>query len=282
MTSLFSSTPYPPFTLAYPHLSQMLDSLLSAPVSSPSSTFTLPTSTVMSTVSANTSPYSSTLPPTPSLLSSANFSATHSSFAPLPLSPQEAVATSSHLQEFAAVRQLTHDLQQRKPRHSKRLQLPPGETGISTKHIVHTAVYKQKLTQYNNALKLYEQYITQLLSEQATELNRIYNNVNSIVKNLKNPSKLLNFKSPAFKTTQFLPLRIHTLSDICYNCFQCYPLRWSHLPHNHCTRSFFPLSPSSLALIPIKVESITPPTSQNSLNDLTLLMTSLQDDDYCF
>ena len=140
MTSLFSSTPYPPSTLAYPHLSQMLESLFSAPVSSTLSTFTQPTTTVMSTVSANTSPSSSTLPPTSSLLSGANFRATHSSSAPPPFLPGEAVATSPHLHEFSAARQLTHDLQQGKPRHRKSPQLPPGETGTSTKHIVHIAV----------------------------------------------------------------------------------------------------------------------------------------------
>ena len=42
----------------------------------------------------------------------------------LPLLPPGAVATFSHLQQYAAVRQLTNDLQQRKPRHPKRLQLP--------------------------------------------------------------------------------------------------------------------------------------------------------------
>ena len=41
------------FHAEVPHLNQMLDSLFSAPASTTSSTFTLPTSTVISTVSAN-------------------------------------------------------------------------------------------------------------------------------------------------------------------------------------------------------------------------------------
>ena len=68
-------------------------------------------------------------------------SATQSSpSAPLPLLPQDAVATSPHLQQFSADRHLTLDLQQRKPHHPKRPQLPPGETGTPTKREVHSAV----------------------------------------------------------------------------------------------------------------------------------------------
>ena len=49
------------------------------------------------------------------------------------------------LQQYSAVRQLTSDSQQRKPRDSKRPQTPPYEAGSSTKRIVHTAVNEQKL-----------------------------------------------------------------------------------------------------------------------------------------
>ena len=66
---------------------------------------------------------------------------------PLPLLPQDAVATSPHLQQLSAVRHLTHDLQQRKSRHPKRPQMPPAETGTPTKRLVHTIVNKQKLNQ---------------------------------------------------------------------------------------------------------------------------------------
>ena len=69
-----------------------------------------------------------------------------------------------------------------KARHSKRPHLPPSDAGTPSKRIVHTAVNKQKLTQYNNALKQHEQYINQPLSEQATELNKkIFTNVDAIV-----------------------------------------------------------------------------------------------------
>ena len=43
---------------------------------------------------------------------------------PLTLLPQDAVATSALLQQFSAVRQLTHNLQQRKPRHPKHPHCP--------------------------------------------------------------------------------------------------------------------------------------------------------------
>ena len=49
--------------------------------------------------------------------------------------------------------------------------------------LVHTAVYKQKLNQYNEALKHHEQYIDQLLSEQAAELTKIIINVDTTVNN---------------------------------------------------------------------------------------------------
>ena len=153
MTSPPASTPYPSSTLQYPHLDQMLDSRMSATVSSTSSTFTLPTSTVISnSLSSNTIPFSWPLPPIWSVLPTATQSSTS---LPLPLLPHDAVATSAHLQQFSAIRQLTRILQQRKPRHPERQHLPPGEAGSPTKRIAHTAVYKQKLTQYHIALKLH-------------------------------------------------------------------------------------------------------------------------------
>ena len=123
--------------------------------------------------------------------------------------PEAAVGTSSHLQQFSAVRQLTQDLQQRKPGLSKRLQPPPGDAGTPTERNIHTAVYKQKLDQYNNALKLCEQYLNQRLSEPATEINKNNNNVNAIVNNIQTPSSLAKYKSSAYNTTQLPPLRIY-------------------------------------------------------------------------
>ena len=66
------------------------------------------------------------------------------------------------------------------------------------------------MTQYNNALNLYEHYSIQLLSEQAIELNKINNNVDVIVNNSQTTSKLAKTKSPAVYTTlQLLPFHIH-------------------------------------------------------------------------
>ena len=83
---------------------------------------------------------------------------------------------------------MTRALQQQKHhRHPKRPKLPAGETGTPTKRIVHTAVYKQNVNQYNEALK---QYIDQLLSDQATELIKITNFVDAIVINLQTSAQL--------------------------------------------------------------------------------------------
>ena len=39
----------------------------------------------------------------------------------------------------------------------------------------------QKLTQYNDAVKLYELYFNQLLTEQAAELDKIIKNVSTLI-----------------------------------------------------------------------------------------------------
>ena len=113
MTTISSSTLYAPSTLAYPHLNQMLDSLPSGPVSSTSSTFNLPTSCHFYCVCHchvflfNTAAIISFMP-----------SATQTPSSPsLALLPEDAVATTVHLQQFSAVRQQTRDLQQRETRH---------------------------------------------------------------------------------------------------------------------------------------------------------------------
>ena len=127
--------------------------------------------TFISTVNVQTPSSSLPLPPVLSLLPSA---AQSSSSVPVPLLPQDAAATSSHLQQFSAVLQLTRDLQQRKPRHLKRPQLSLGEAGTPTKSLVPIAVHKQKLTKCNDSLKLYGHYINQLLTAQAIELNKFF------------------------------------------------------------------------------------------------------------
>ena len=156
---------YPPSTVAYPLLTQLLGPFMPVTVSSTSSTFTLPPPSVSSGDTATTTTSTSTLPsisylmstavqtsPPPIQSSSSNLPSSSSSTITLPLLPPDALATSSHLQQHSAVRQLTNDLQQRKPRHPKRSQLPPGEAGIPIRRIVQTAVYKHKLNQYNITL----------------------------------------------------------------------------------------------------------------------------------
>ena len=212
----------------------------------------------MTTTFATTNASSSILPPISSMLPSATFSPPRSSSAPLSRLPEDAVATSSHYQKFSAVRKLTHDLQQQKLRYFKRPQLPPHEAGTPMKRIVHTTVYKQKLTQYNNALKQNEHFINQLLCEQATELNKIIDNVDATVNKLQSPPQLTKFKSSTCKSSQMTPLRIHITPNNCHNCCQCYHIRCSHLPHNYCHNSSFLLTPSSPALNPIQIQSPIP------------------------
>ena len=80
---------HPPSTVAYPILTQLLDSILPVPVSSTSSTFTLPSSVSSATTTTSTS----TLPPISSLMSTAvqtslPFSRLLPLFLPLLLPPQ--------------------------------------------------------------------------------------------------------------------------------------------------------------------------------------------------
>ena len=131
----------------------MINSLLSAPVSSTSSTFRLLTTLVLATTSVTTNSYSSlsALPPKSSVVPSATFSAPLFSSASLPLLPEHDAATSSLLQQNSAVRKLTRDLLQQKPRHPKQPQIPPGELAHP-----QTASSTQLCTnrQYTNITKL--------------------------------------------------------------------------------------------------------------------------------
>ena len=162
---------YPPSTVAYPLLFQLLNSMLPVPVFSTSSTFTWLSSSVSS---ATTTTSTSTLLPISSLMSTdVQISPPPfrrffpPSFRPLQtqhfllcrkmLSPR--LHTWNYILPSVTSCFATHDLQQRKPRHPKRPQLLPGEAGTPVRRIVHTAVYKQKLHQYNKTLKLYENYI---------------------------------------------------------------------------------------------------------------------------
>ena len=181
---------YPPSSLAYPLLNQLLDSLLPFPVSSTSSTFTLSTMDTSSSLSVASPSYvssTSTLQSPPSALLVTTTPSLQlpvlSSLPPpalmtaptLSLHPQDAVATSPNLQQYSAVRQLTNDLQIKKPRHPRRPQLPPDRIGPPVRRLVHTAVYKQKLAQYINALKQYETHLDELIYQTTLELDNIYN-----------------------------------------------------------------------------------------------------------
>ena len=180
---------YPPSTLAYPLFNQLLDSFLPFPVSSTSSTFTLSsidTSSPLSVASLVSSTSAVQLPPMSSLLTttasttlpvlSSSLQTPVSMTDPTPsLHPKDAVATSPNLQQYSAVRQLTNDLQLKKPRHPRRPQLPLDGIGPPVRRLVHTAVYKQKLAHYIDALKLYETHLDELIQQTTLELDNINN-----------------------------------------------------------------------------------------------------------
>ena len=148
-----TSSSYPPSTLAFSLLNQLLHSLLPVPVSSTSSTFTLSMSSIPSLDTATITFTSSTLPPIsylmitanqpsapPTQTSSSSLPSSSSSNTSLPLSPHDAVATSAYLRQYSAVRQLTNEMQQRKPCQPKHPQLPPGKADTPTRRIVHNGV----------------------------------------------------------------------------------------------------------------------------------------------
>ena len=202
---------YPSSSMAYPLLNQLLDSLLPFPVSSTSSTFTLSTTdtslsvtsssdTSLSLVSSSSSvsstptlqpphsssvtttplppPLSSTVTPTSSLQIPVISSLPHPTLlttSNIPLHPHDAVATSPNLQQFSAVRQLTNDLQIKKPRHPKRPQLSSHGSGPPVRRLVHSVIYKQKLSQYIDALKMYEKHLDELIYQTTLQLDIINN-----------------------------------------------------------------------------------------------------------
>ena len=134
---------------------------------------------VSSTSTVQSSPSSSLVTTTPSLplpvLSSSLPPPVVMTGSTLSLHPQDAVATSPNLQQNSAVRQLTNDLQIKKPRPPRRPQLPPDGIGPPVRRLVHTAVYEQKLAQYINALKLYKTHLDELISQTTLELDNINN-----------------------------------------------------------------------------------------------------------
>ena len=70
---------------------------------------------------------------------------------------------------------MTSDLQQKKPKHPRRPPLPSDVIGKPVRRLVHTVVYKQKLNQYIDALKLYEKHIDEPFEQTTFELNKINN-----------------------------------------------------------------------------------------------------------
>ena len=284
---------YPPSTLAFLLLNQLLDSFLPFSVSSTSSTFTL-SSTDASSPDASSLLYvaslvSSTstvqLPPISSLLTTtasttlpvlSSLQSPVSMTDPTPsLHPKDAVATSPNLQQYSAVRQLTNDLQRKKPRHPRRPQLPLDGIGPPVRRLVHTAVYKQKIAQYIDALKLYETHLDELFQQTTLELDNINNELPT--------SKLRKFKLTPSKPRHLSPLNIQIPSHNCsnyHNYFQSNNPHCSHVPIIYTLHS--PLPPLSLspAIIPIRIEPITPSSqSPTPLNDLDNLVTSLNDVD---
>ena len=261
---------YPPSTLAYPLLNQLLDSFLPFPVSSTSSTFTLSsidTSSTLSSTSSQTTSVASLVSSTSAVqlpLISSLSTTTASTTLPVlstslqtPVSmtdptpflhPKDAVATSPNLQQYSAVRQLTNDLQLKKPRHPRRPQLPLDRIGPPVRRLVHTAVFKQKLAQYIDALKLYETHLDELIQQTTLELDNINNKLP--------PSKLRKFKLTQWKTRHLSPLNIQIPSHNCsnyHNYFQCNTPHCSHVPVKYTLHS--PLPPLSLspALIPSRI-----------------------------
>ena len=246
---------YPPSTLAYPLPYQLLDSFLPFPVSSTSSTFTLSTmdtpsslsvaSLVSSTSTVQSPPSSSLLATTTSLplpvLSSSLQIPVVMTDPTLSIHPQDAVATSPNLQQYSAVRQLTNDLQIKKPRHLRRPQLPSDGIRPPIRRLVHTAVYKQKLAQYINALKLYETHLDELIQQTTFELDNI--------KNKLPPSKLRKFKPRPSKNRPLSPLNIQIPSHNCSNY------------HNYfqCTNPIVPMYQSNTQSILLSLTSLFPP-----------------------
>ena len=126
-----------------------------------------------------------------------------------------------------------------------------------------------------DALKFYELHLDELLEQTIFELNKNYNKLP--------PSKLRKFKSFKATTKQLSPLSIQISPHNCYNhqnCFPCSNHYCSHVPFQYTIHSHLPPLPPSPALIPIRIEPITPPCQPPTpLNDLDPLISSINDVD---
>ena len=224
-----------------------MDTSLSVASSSDTSLSEAPSSSSSSSVSSTPTlqpPLSSLVTTTPSLQIPVISSLPHPTLltsSTLPLHPHDAVATSPILQQYSAVRQLTHDLQIKKPRHPRRPQLFSHGNGPPVRRLVHTAVYKRKLSQYIDALKMYETHLDELIYQTTLQLDNINNKLP--------PSKLRKFKSPQFTNRPLSPLTIQIPSHNCsnYNHYiQCTTPHCSHVPVKYTSHS--PLPPSLFPL----------------------------------
>ena len=298
-------TSSPSLPTAYPLLNQLLDSMLPFPVSSTSSTFTLPTvattasssasPTAVSVIPSNVASVTSSLSSLP-ISSSINTSfvnttaATTSVSTPFPvlsyisspvssikppffIHPKDAVATSPHFQQYSAVRQLTRDLQQKKPKHPRRPHLPSDIIQQPVRRLVHSVVYKQKLNQYITALKLYEKHLDELIEQTTFELDKINNTPPlSKLRKFKTLSPC-NYPLSLFKFLLIIAVIIIIVSLLIPSIVHMF------LSTMLCIH-ISPPPPPSPALIPIRVEAITPTFQPPSpLNDLDPLVTSLNDVD---
>ena len=79
----------------------------------------------------------------------------------------------------------------KKPRHPRRPQLPLDGIDPPVRRLVHTAVHKQKLAQYIDALKLYETHLDDLNKDlNKLLLNWIIIIINSPLQNCVNLNRL--------------------------------------------------------------------------------------------
>ena len=155
MTSLFSSTPHPSSTLAYPLLNQMLDSLLSAPVflqlrllslSLHSLSLQLLCLQTRYLLLRPDHPFRQCFPIQNTLQFLRLFHSCHMTLLLL-----QSIFSKSP--QFVSKLAISNNVSPA----TRNVQFTPGEAGSATKNVVHTVVNEKKVNQYIKALKGYEQ-----------------------------------------------------------------------------------------------------------------------------
>ena len=96
-------------------------------------------------------------------------------------------------------------------KHPRRPQLPSDVIDKPVRRLVHTVVYKQKLNQYIDALKLYEKHIDELIEQTTFELDK-FNNKPSLSKLRKFKTFKPNF-SREISVVTFLPSEIRIVES---------------------------------------------------------------------